>query len=222
MRCLVTAGPGYEPIDDVRRLTNFSTGELGCLLSDKLTASNYDVTLLLGVGSIFKPFSTPKSLIEFTTAESLKKILLNLKEKNTDYDAIFHAAAICDYRVGRIFVPDKNDTMLEIKAKKIPTSYGRIYAELIPTEKIIAILRPLFPTAFIVSWKYEADGNKSTVIEAGEKQIKEHNTDACVLNGPAYGTGFGILFKEGSLIHVENKSELVNTLESIIKKVIKK
>src|SRR5689334_4181058 len=28
MKVVVTTGPSYEPVDDVRRLTNFSTGEL--------------------------------------------------------------------------------------------------------------------------------------------------------------------------------------------------
>jgi len=29
MNCIVTAGPAFVPLDDVRRLTNFSTGRLG-------------------------------------------------------------------------------------------------------------------------------------------------------------------------------------------------
>ena len=33
MRCIVTAGPTYESLDEVRRLTNFSTGRLGAQLA---------------------------------------------------------------------------------------------------------------------------------------------------------------------------------------------
>ena len=29
MKVIVTCGPSYEPVDEVRRITNFSTGELG-------------------------------------------------------------------------------------------------------------------------------------------------------------------------------------------------
>ncbi|HVY71907.1 MAG TPA: phosphopantothenoylcysteine decarboxylase, partial [Verrucomicrobiae bacterium] len=36
MKVIVTCGPSYEPIDEVRRLTNFSTGELGVLLAEEL------------------------------------------------------------------------------------------------------------------------------------------------------------------------------------------
>jgi phosphopantothenoylcysteine synthetase/decarboxylase len=32
MKVIVTSGPGYEPIDEVRRITNFLTGELGIFL----------------------------------------------------------------------------------------------------------------------------------------------------------------------------------------------
>ena len=37
MNCVVTAGPTYEPLDEVRRLTNFSTGRLGTELANTLT-----------------------------------------------------------------------------------------------------------------------------------------------------------------------------------------
>jgi phosphopantothenoylcysteine decarboxylase/phosphopantothenate--cysteine ligase len=41
MKVIVTCGPSYEPIDQVRRLTNFSTGELGVLLSDELARAGH-------------------------------------------------------------------------------------------------------------------------------------------------------------------------------------
>jgi len=36
MKVIVTCGPSYEPIDQVRRLTNFSSRELGVHLSNQL------------------------------------------------------------------------------------------------------------------------------------------------------------------------------------------
>ena len=48
MRCIVTAGPTFEPLDEVRRLTNFSTGRLGTELANFLQAAGGDVSLLLG------------------------------------------------------------------------------------------------------------------------------------------------------------------------------
>jgi phosphopantothenoylcysteine synthetase/decarboxylase len=48
MNCIVTAGPTYEPLDDVRRLTNFSTGRLGTELANFLAARGHKVILLIG------------------------------------------------------------------------------------------------------------------------------------------------------------------------------
>ena len=41
-RVIVTCGPSFEPIDQVRRITNFSTGELGILLANALTSAGHD------------------------------------------------------------------------------------------------------------------------------------------------------------------------------------
>ncbi len=46
--CVITAGPTYESLDQVRRLTNFSTGSLGAQLSGFLRSKGFYVTLLTG------------------------------------------------------------------------------------------------------------------------------------------------------------------------------
>ena len=53
MNCIVTAGPTFEPLDDVRRLTNFSTGRLGTELANFLTARGHRVTLLIGESATY-------------------------------------------------------------------------------------------------------------------------------------------------------------------------
>src|SRR6266704_2865552 len=121
MRCVVTAGPTFEPLDAVRRLTNFSTGRLGSELADYLVARGREVPLL---------------------------------------------------------------------------------AELVPTPKIIAELRPWFPAARIVAWKYEVEGDQPEVVRLAERQIAECHTDACVANGPAYGPGFGLVRAGGECSHL--------------------
>ena len=50
---LVTCGPAYEPIDEVRRITNQSTGELGALLSEALARANFEVLCLRGQMAVY-------------------------------------------------------------------------------------------------------------------------------------------------------------------------
>jgi len=54
MHCIVTAGPTFEPLDEVRRLTNFSTGRLGTELANFLTAQGHEVTLLVGETAAYR------------------------------------------------------------------------------------------------------------------------------------------------------------------------
>ena len=51
MKVMVTCGPSFEPIDQVRRLTNFSTGELGVHLSNQLARAGFEVFCLKGSGA---------------------------------------------------------------------------------------------------------------------------------------------------------------------------
>ena len=89
--------------------------------------------------------------------------------------------------------------------KKISTRQGKLLAELLPTPKeIIAGLRGLFPKAMIVGWKFEADGKRTDVIAAGQKQLADCSTNFCVVNGPAYGEGFGLINKTGVPAHLAN------------------
>ena len=47
-KVLITAGPTWVPIDNVRVISNTATGETGILLSEKLKNLGAKVTLLLG------------------------------------------------------------------------------------------------------------------------------------------------------------------------------
>src|ERR1700744_1616299 len=101
MNCLVTAGPTYEPLDDVRRLTNFSTGRLGTELANYLTAHGHHVTLLIGDSATYAGDRRATAVKTFSTTADLRSKLKSLSEKKVD--AIFHAAAVSDFGFGRLF-----------------------------------------------------------------------------------------------------------------------
>ena len=108
---------------------------------------------------------------------------------------------------------------MEIKsAKKISTRQGKLLVELLPTPKIIAELRGWFPRTKIVGWKFEADGKRAEAVEAARRQIAECSTDLCVVNGPAYGEGFGLVGKKGEPAHLGNPPLLFDALEKFTSK----
>ena len=212
MNCIVTAGPAYEPLDDVRRLTNFSTGRLGTELANFLAARGHKVILLLGEQATYSGGCRAQRVEMFTTTADLRAKLKTLATKKVD--AIFHAAAVSDFSFGRIFAPDAANKLVEIKgAKKISTRQGKLLVELLPTPKIIAELRGWFPKTKIIGWKFEADGKRADAIAAAHRQIAGCSTDWCVVNGPAYGEGFGLAGKKGDPAHLANPPLLFDALE---------
>lgn len=214
MNCLVTCGPTYEPLDEVRRLTNFSTGKLGTELSNYLTAKGHRVALLRGEQATYTGPAATKEQHAFTTGEDLAQKLYNLASES--FDAVFHAAAVSDYRFGRIWNRLPDGTLKEIAGGKLSTRQGSLRAELLPTEKILPKLREWFPRALIVGWKFEVEGNRDSAIQHGAQQTRESDSDFCVLNGPAYGPGFGVIHPGGKVQDCLTDEELYRALIKLL------
>ncbi len=213
MNCLITAGPTYEPLDDVRRLTNFSTGRLGTELANFLVARGHRVTLLVGEAATYAGERHAQSVKVFSTTADLQAKLKAYAGKKVD--AIFHAAAVSDFTFGQIFTETKAGEFTALKAsKKISTRQGALLAELVPTPKIIAKLRGWFPQTKIIGWKFEAVGQRADALRSAEQQLADCATDYCVANGPAYGKGFNLV-SVGGRKHFANAAGLFAALEQI-------
>ncbi len=214
MNCLVTAGPTFEPLDKVRRLTNLSTGRLGTELANCLTAHGHEVTLLLGEQATHAGESKAKRVVRFTTTASLAEQLKKLSAEPVD--AVFHAAAVSDFSFGKIWLRSEAGELSEITSGKFSTRHGTLLAELIPTPKVIADLRGWFPNAKLVGWKFEVAGGPEDVIQKAEDQLTDCDTNACVANGPAYGSGFGLVSGVGHCTHLKDSAALFASLEKLV------
>jgi phosphopantothenate---cysteine ligase (CTP) len=195
MRCIVTAGPTFEPLDQVRRLTNHSTGRLGSELTGYLADCGHEVTLLIGQMASWRGERRAARTETFTTTDNLGLRLRALADEG--WDAVFHAAAVSDFTFGKVFSRDANSSLHQVQSGKLSSRGESLLVELVPTAKIISQLRGWFPRATLIGWKYEVDGSRAHVIEKASRQIFENQTDACVANGPAYGDGFGFVTPEG-------------------------
>jgi phosphopantothenoylcysteine decarboxylase/phosphopantothenate--cysteine ligase len=211
MHCIVTAGPTYEPIDQVRRLTNHSTGQLGTGLVKRLADDGHKVTLLRGTLATHTEQPVGVELQLFTTSADLAEKL----ERLAGADAVFHAAAVSDFAAGQVFRRTDEGKLEPLNQGKLGTREGELLLELKPTPKIIASLRDWFAEAFLVGWKYEVDGDRDSALCQGRTQISENQTNACVVNGPAYGDGFGWLPGEGQAEHLPDQTALFDKLASL-------
>jgi phosphopantothenoylcysteine decarboxylase/phosphopantothenate--cysteine ligase len=158
-----------------------------------------------------KPLAETVTLRRFTTNDDLFAKFQALAAEG-GVDAILHAAALCDYEV---------DTVLDEEgraqnAAKIPSRAGALTLRLRPARKVLPALRDLFPNARIVGWKYELVGTREDALAAGVRQLAEARTNLCVVNGAAYGSGFGLLESSGSLAQTRGSEELCALLLSTL------
>jgi phosphopantothenoylcysteine synthetase/decarboxylase len=213
MKVIVTCGPSYEPIDDVRRLTNFSTGALGVLLSDGLKEAGFEVTCLKGSGATAAGPRPDCQVLSFNTNDDLLTLLEGLSTQR-EIGAVFQAAALCDYRVRRV----SDDQGRDCHAPKIASRSGDLTIHLRPATKVIGHIRRLFPNSWLVGWKYELAGSRADAMSRAQRQLEEARVNACVVNGQAYGPGFGIYEPPEPLTHCATKSDLVQALVERIRR----
>ena len=206
MRVIVTCGPSFEPIDGVRRLSNFSTGELGLLLSAALSHAGHEVICLKGEGAVSRVDPGGARVDSFSTNATLLERLRELGANGAG--AVFHAAALCDYQVETA----RTSNGVQMTAKKIPSRAGKLTLTLIPALKLLPELRGIFPSTKIVGWKYELDGTRDDAETKAREQIATCGTDACVVNGAAWGAGFGFFEPGRGIVPFADKPALCSFL----------
>ena len=211
MKVIVTCGPSYEPIDQVRRLTNFSTGELGVSLSNQLASAGFEVFCLKGSGATHPGPGEQCHLSLFDTNDDLLELLRQTSAAH-EIAAVFHVAALCDYKVKRV----EDDQGRSFSSPKIASRSGALTISLEPATKVIAKMRHLFPESILVGWKYELAGTPPKALAKAVRQMQENRTDACVLNGQAYGSGFAFCRPTQPIHECLNKTELVQFLAPLL------
>ena len=166
-RILITCGPTWVALDPVRVISNVSTGKLGHLLAEKLKKAGALVTLIEG------PVTHPLKIasikrIKFHYFSELKEILA--KELRKPYDCVIHAAAVSDYQLRK----SSDD--------KISSSRKSLTLNLVPTPKLIEIIKRINPKTFLVGFKLESDLTKNNLFKKTHALFESANCDLVVAN----------------------------------------
>jgi phosphopantothenoylcysteine synthetase/decarboxylase len=206
MRIVITGGPASEPIDQVRFITNQSTGELAVKLAQAFLAAGHQVDLFLGRGATWRL----ESAKFFQTNEDLCRLLGEMTDRG-GVDAVLHAAALSDFGVARRMVSGR-----ETEAAKISSDAETIELQLVPKPKLIRHLRDWFASAYIIGWKFELEGKASDAVKEGVQQIELNRTNACVVNGSAFGPGFGFCSAQGLVRTLPTKEALATWLAEFV------
>jgi len=205
-RVLITAGPTWVPIDNVRVISNTSTGKTGILLAENLAKRGAKVTLLLGpIGA----YSLNKKIrvMDFKFFDDLNSLVKSeLKKK---YDAVIQAAAISDYAPAKV-----NRAKLNSDRKTIRLSLKK-------TPKIINSLRERTPGSFLIGFKFEPDLSGKNLIKKGRTLLKNACLDLVVGNSTKNKQYSAYLITdEKTSVKISSKEKMVKTLTDLIGKKI--
>ena len=167
---VITSGPTQEAIDDVRFLSNRSSGKMGAALARAALLMGARVSVVTGPVKVGYPLHT--HIVRVQSAEQMLEASL---EAGKDADIIIGAAAVADYRVANPV------------SGKMRRSEELISLQLVPNPDIIASLAKAFPQATVVGFAAEPSSDLSI---AREKLIRKGIHAIAVNDVSQPGIGF--------------------------------
>ncbi|MBR1884046.1 MAG: phosphopantothenate--cysteine ligase [Clostridia bacterium] len=99
---VITAGPTNERIDSVMKITNMSTGALGCVFAETfLENKEAEINKIFYISTkmSYKP-KTVSDKIEYITIESTDDLISAVEKifENNNIDIVIHSSAVGDYK----------------------------------------------------------------------------------------------------------------------------
>ncbi|GBC75445.1 Coenzyme A biosynthesis bifunctional protein CoaBC [archaeon HR06] len=170
-KLLITAGATYEAIDDVRIITNKSSGKMGIEIVKEALLRGAEVTLIYGRISVDLPKGCKTIKVE-STEDLLNKVKEEILREN--YNSVILAGAPSDFKVENKF-QGKIDSRKE----------DRIEITLIRTPKIIEEIRKMNKDLKLVAFKAEYNLTDEELIKKARDFLKLTGADLVVANDVA-------------------------------------
>lgn len=209
-KVIISAGATYEKIDEVRGITNRSSGKMGIEIAKEAFVRGADVTLIKG-----KMTADIPNVFNVLEVESVSQMRDAVLEEVKKHDIFISAAAVSD------FIPKIE------KQNKISSSED-IILKLERVPKIIGEVKKINPEIFLVGFKAEYNLQREELIKSAKGRIEEHKIDLMIANDVAVeGAGFGadknqVILIDDEIIDVplcSKKEVAIKIIERIIEKL---
>lgn len=204
-KILITAGGTSEKIDQVRSITNHSTGKLGCVIANQALAQGIHVDYITTASAI-KPENHP-GLVTYLIKDTLdlKNQLTDLLRANT-YDAVIHSMAVSDFTPVNsysieAFTEQLNQLITQSNApltieqvsqlaeksqqnteSKISSKTDYLFLTLTKNPKVIQLIKQIQPDTMLVSFKLLVDVSKEELFKVATESIMKNHGDFVLAN----------------------------------------
>jgi phosphopantothenoylcysteine decarboxylase / phosphopantothenate---cysteine ligase len=217
-KVVITSGATREKIDQVRFISNISTGKTAASIADYLSAKGNNVVFIHGKGSAL-PNNRCEN-IQYETFDDLKSTLYKSLIEN-DFDYIIHLAAVSDYTLDKI--ADGKNSFVRDKSSKIESGLENLILYLKPTEKLADQIKQTSrnKNVKLISFKLSGHENFEKSLPQVEKIFVGSDSDFVILNhlkdrSNDIQSNFTIIERSGNQTKAGDSRELSKLIEHII------
>lgn len=211
MNILVTAGGTSEKIDEVRAVTNHSSGRLGKLIAEAFLKEHNTVTYITTAHAL-KP--EPQPGLTIRVIASTQELEATLREElTTPFDAVIHSMAVSDFSpstslsqeqfaeklaafllenpVATQNIETLTDTIKQALAeissvrstdKKLSSQTDRLIVLMDKTPKVISLIKQLQPQTILVGFKLLVGVTDKELLRVGQGIMVKNNCDFVLAN----------------------------------------
>ncbi|ARS62422.1 TPA: phosphopantothenate--cysteine ligase [Streptococcus mutans] len=187
MKILITSGGTTEKIDQVRGITNHSSGRLGKKIAEKFLAASHQVTLVTTASAIKPKKRANLSIIEITDVNNLIETLEPLVKS---HHVLIHSMAVSDYTpiymTDLIEVEETSDLSQLLtktnKERKISSQADYQVLFLKKTPKVISLVKQWNPSIQLIAFKLLVNVSKEELFQVARSSLKKNQADYILAN----------------------------------------
>ncbi len=223
MKLIITAGGTSERIDDVRSITNTSTGRLGHAIGTHLLehyGQELDALYYLH-GLRAQPVTGSKvTVVPVEGVRDLEQELCRIL-KEEKIDAVIHAMAVSDYMVKEVTTLERirQGETAGLEGNKISSNIDDLTIVMQRSPKVIGHIKKWSPETTLVGFKLLSHVPHEELIEVGHSLLKK-NGCSFVLANDLEEIGAGR--HKGYLIHADKTYDTMETNEEIAAMIAKR
>jgi len=220
MKIIITAGGTSERIDDVRTITNSSTGRLGLAIGNTFAEKYADriekIYYLHGLRASY-PQSDKVKPVAIEGVADLQKALQELLTSEK-IDAVIHAMAVSDYVVNEVTTLDKIrgtedlDNRADLSGNKISSDIDDLVIHMKKSPKVISSIKKWAPDTKLVGFKLLSSVPHQELIDVGYHLLQKNDCDFVMANDLSE---IGKDRHRGYLIHKDKSYDTMETNEEI-------
>ena len=220
MKILITSGGTKEYIDEVRVLTNISSGKLGCVIIEELNDSEYDIYHI-------RPKHSYKPHLEFYNSnyneficDTVFEVNSKMEELVPDMDVVIHAMAMSDFTFNR-------ENPIKLKSNDMSAFIEYMKENIQMNPKVINSIKKWNPKAILFGFKFEVGLSSDQLIDVAYNAMEKYDGDYVIandkkmMNDAKSHVGY-LIDREKNAYNFNNKIELSMAIKLILYKIFKK